>query len=130
MAPGNSDGFTTVICGADGLCDSSTMSPSGAAGIGGNNARSAVTVDGTSFWMAGTNGLEYQRLPTAAVNAAATCTVANRSGCNTAIQKGGTNMRALVIFGGELYASSSSGSLIDERSGLPAQKSCSTLLMA
>ena len=106
-APGTADGFTTVVCGANGACDSSTKSPSSAAspaGIGGNNARFAVTVDGTSFWMAGTNGLEYQRLPTAAVNAAAPCTVADRSGCNTFIQSG-TNARALVIFGGELYVS-------------------------
>ena len=107
VAPGTADGFTTVVCGANGLCDSSTKSPSSAAspaGIGGNNPRFAVTVDGASFWMAGTNGLEYQRLPTAAANAGAPCTVADRSGCNTFIQSG-TNARALAIFGGELYVS-------------------------
>ena len=82
------------------------MSPT--TGIGGDNARFAVTVDGTSFWAAGSKGLEYQRLPTAAVNAGAPCTVANRSGCNTFIQSV-TNVRALVIFGGELYVSTQSG---------------------
>jgi hypothetical protein len=116
-APGTSDPFTIAVCAVDGSCDTSTRSAtlaSAPSGVGGNNARFAATIDGDSFWTASTNGMEFERRPTAAGSAAYNCTVANRAGCNTVIlaSGGNTNVRAMAVFNGELYESTQSPAAI------------------
>ena len=74
--------------------DTSTVLPSFAAG---NNVRSAVTSNGTDFWVAG-----------AASGVAHTTLGASTS---TALNTSDTNLRQLTIQGGQLYASSNKNSL-------------------
>lgn len=99
----SSSEFTVAVCYPEGYCDTATGSPTytvGGKGIGGNNARSAVTNDGVNFWLTGTNGVEFAQRP----GASSTCQAVG-PGCSTMIQTA-TNVRALTIFENKLYASS------------------------
>jgi len=92
--------FTVAVCYPEGYCDTATGSQANPPGIGGNNARSAITNDGVNFWLAGTNGVEFAQRP----GASSACTAVG-PGCNTMIQTT-VNVRALTIFNNKLYAAS------------------------
>jgi hypothetical protein len=84
-----------------GTVDTSTTL-SGDTSYSGNNIRSAVSLDGTQFWTAGT----------ATSSADAGVRYISALGGNTSVQISATvtNTRVVNIFGGQLYVSSASGS--------------------
>lgn len=98
------DAVTVARIGASAAVDTSTTLPSFADG---NNVRSAVTSDGTTFWVSGAAG------------AIASTTLGSSSG--TTLNGSDTNFRQLEIEGGQLYASSNKNSLTVATvgSGLP-----------
>jgi hypothetical protein len=68
--------------------------------ISGNNARSAVTSDGTQFWVGGAaNGVVFIPLGT--------------TGGTSIISGSPSNVRVVNLFGGQLYGSSSSGAFVN-----------------
>jgi hypothetical protein len=70
-------------------------------GFSGNNVRSAVTVNGNSFWVAGANGFRYVNLgndPTS-------------GGSSTSLATGSPNVRVANISGSKIYVSSGSGAV-------------------
>jgi hypothetical protein len=67
--------------------------------LSGNNARSAVTNDGTQFWVGG------------AANGVVAIPFATTGG--TSILASPSNVRVVNIFGGQLYGSSSSGAFVN-----------------
>jgi hypothetical protein len=89
--------FTIAFCNASGICDTSTTSLGASIGLGGNNARSSVTVDGTQFWSCGTNGLEMEYRPN-------TPNCPGAGPCNTLIFSSlAANPRSMRIFNNNLY---------------------------
>jgi hypothetical protein len=90
---------------ASGTVNTSTKIPQ-ADGYGGSGSdiRSAASIDGTAFWTSGTGasggGIHYIPLG------------ASAAGDSTPISTTVTNTRAVQIFGGQLYATSASGSNI------------------
>src|SRR6185436_4191692 len=67
--------------------------------ISGTNVRSAVTNDGTQFWVGGAaNGVVYLLLGTTG---------------GVAILNAPTNVRNVEIFGGQLYGTSGSGTFVN-----------------
>jgi hypothetical protein len=65
--------------------------------VSGNNPRGVVTMNGTTFWVAGAADSVHL--------------AALGSSTSTALATNFTNLRAINIFGGQLYVSSSSGAL-------------------
>jgi hypothetical protein len=100
---------------SDGAIDTSTNFPGTGEAYSAGNPRSAVSADGTSFWMTGSNqGIRYATLGATT---------------STLVSSTVTNTRVANIFNNQLYISSGSGSFVGINTvgtGLPTETSTTT----